>query len=162
VRVGGELGNRAEARLDLNILKVIVAHAACWILVLCGTGCTASMAKKTIRATGRFARASVVSGGNFAGAATSTAIGTGIDIAAGAAGAATRGAAAQLVTLIHPTTGVAQDLIWREGMNIYTARRALAIRSAPATFELIRGKKTLLATFDTILQPGDVVRWMKP
>ena len=116
------------------------------------------MTKHTIRATGRFARASVTSGGNFAGAATSAAIGTGIDIAAGAA---TRPKTTELITLMHPTTGVAQDLIWREGMNIYTARRALNIRSAPPTFELIRNNKTLTATYDTTLQPGDVIQWVK-
>jgi hypothetical protein len=159
VHAARKLANSAWARIDLNNLKVNVAHAACLMLVIFWTGCTASMAKHTIRATGRFARASVISGGNFAGAVTSTAIGTGINFAAGAA---TRNAGTQLVTLIHPATGAAQNLIWRSGMNIYTARRALAIRSAPPTFELVRGKKTLLATFDTILQPGDVVRWMKP
>ncbi len=133
-------------------------HAACLTLLLFWTGCTSSMAKHTIRATGRFARASVTSGGNFAGAATSTAIGTGIDIATGAV---THPKTTELITLVHPATGVAQDLIWREGMNIYTARRALDIRSAPANFELIRNNKTLTATFDTALQPGDMVRWIK-
>ena len=117
------------------------------------------MTKHTIRATGRFARASVTSGGNFAGAATSAAIGTGIDIAAGAV---TRPQTTELITLMHPTTGVAQDLIWREGMNIYTARRALYIRSAPSTFELIRNNKTLTAKFDTTLLPGDIVHFPKP
>ncbi len=133
-------------------------HAPCLTLLLFWTGCTSSMAKHTIRATGRFARASVTSGGNFAGAATSTAIGTGIDIASRAV---THPKTTELITLVHPATGVAQDLIWREGMNIYTARRALDIRSAPANFELIRNNKTLPATFDTALQPGDVVRWIK-
>ena len=133
-------------------------HAACLTLLLFWTGCTSSMAKHTIRATGRFARASVTSGGNFAGATTSTAIGTGIDIASGAV---THPKTTGLSTLGQSRTGVAQDLIWREGMNIYTARRALDIRSAPANFELIRNNKTLTATFDTALQPGDVVRWIK-
>ncbi len=73
------------------------------------------MAKHTIRATGRFARASVTSGGNFAGAATSTTIGTGIDIATGTV---THPKTTELITLVHPKTGVAQNLIWREGVNI--------------------------------------------
>lgn len=133
-------------------------HAVCLTLLLCWTGCTSSMAKHTIRATGRFARASVTSGGNFVGAATSTAIGTGIDIASETV---TRAAATEFITLIHPKTGVEQDLVWREGMNIYTARRALDIRSAPPTFELLRDNKTLTAKFDTALQPGDVIRWIK-
>ena len=65
--------------------------------------------------------------------------GTGIDIATGAV---THPKTTELITLVHPKTGVAQDLIWREGMNIYTARRALDIRSAPSTFKLIRNKKS--------------------
>ena len=134
-------------------------HAACLTLLLFWTGCTSSMAKHTIRATGRFARASVTSGGNFAGAATSTAIGTGIDIASRAV---THLKTTELITLVHPATGVAQDLIWREGMNIYTARRALDIRSAPANFELIRNNKTLTAKFDTALLPDDIVHFPKP
>ena len=133
-------------------------HAVCLTLLLCWTGCTPSMAKHTIRATGRFARASVTSGGNFVGAATSTAIGTGIDIAAGVV---THPKTTEFITLVHPKTGIEQDLIWRDGMNIYTARRALDIRSAPPTFELLRDNKTLTAKFDTALQPGDVIRWIK-
>ena len=117
------------------------------------------MAKHTIRATGRFASASITSGGNFAGAATSTAIGTGIDIVSGAAHGPT---GKNFVTIINPETGIQQDLLWREGMNIYTARRTLAIKAAPKTYELLRGKKTIAATFDTILKPDDVVRWAKP
>ncbi len=132
-------------------------HAACLALLLFWTGCTSSIAKHTIRATGRFARASVTSGGNFAGAATSTAIG--IDIAPGAVA---HPKTTELITLVHPKTGIAQDLIWREDMNIYTARRALDIRSAPPTFELIRNNKTLTAKFDTALQPGDIVYFPKP
>ena len=116
------------------------------------------MAKHTIRATGRFARASVTSGGNFVDAATSAAIGTGIDIAAAAV---THPKTTEFITLVHPKTGIEQDLIWRDGMNIYTARRALDIRSAPPTFELLRDNKTLTAKFDTALQPGDVIRWIK-
>ena len=134
-------------------------HAACLTLLLFWTGCTSSIAKHTIRATGRFARASVTSGGNFAGAATSTAIGTGIDIAAGAV---THPKTTEFITLVHPKTNVAQDLIWRKGMNIYTARRALNIHSAPPTFKLIRNNKTLIAKFDTALLPGDIVHFPKP
>ena len=147
------------AKSVLQYVKSNVISAACLTLVLCWTGCTSSMAKHTIRATGRFARASVTSGGNFAGAATSTAIGTGIDIATGAV---THPKTTELITLVHPKTGVAQDLIWREGMNIYTARRALDIRFAPSTFKLIRNNKTLTAKFDTALQPGDIVHFQKP
>ena len=129
------------------------------MLVLLGTGCTLPMAKHTIRATGRFASAGITSGGNFAGAATSTAIGTGIDIVSGAAHGPT---GRKFVTIINPKTGIQQDLLWREGMNIYTARRTLAIKAAPKTYELLRGKKTIAATFDTVLKPDDVVRWVKP
>ena len=90
---------------------------------------------------------------------TSTVIGTGIDIATGAV---THPKTTELITLVHPKTGVAQDLIWREGMNIYTARRALDIRFAPSTFKLIRNNKTLTAKFDTALQAGDIVHFQKP
>ncbi len=140
-------------------MKKNAAHVVCIILVLWGTGCTLSMAQHTIRATGRFASASITSGGNFAGAATSTALGTGVDIVSGA----THGhKGKKFVTIINPETGIQQDLLWREGMNIYTARRTLAIKAAPKTYELLRGKKTIAATFDTILKPDDVVRWAKP
>ena len=117
------------------------------------------MAKHTIRATGRFASASITSWGKFPRPARSTPIGTATDFVSGAAHGPT---GRKFVTIINPKTGIQQDLLWREGMNIYTARRTLAIKAAPKTYELLRGKKTIAATFDTILKPDDVVRWVKP
>ncbi|MBL67301.1 MAG: hypothetical protein CMO74_02430 [Verrucomicrobiales bacterium] len=143
----------------MHHVKNNAALFACILLAMMMAGCTSSMAKHTFRATGRFARASITSGGNFVGAAINTGIGTGIDIASAALTRAPAGG--KLVTVIHPVTGVAQDLLWREGMTIYTARRALNITEAPATFALTRGKKTMAAVFDAALRPGDVVRWME-
>lgn len=128
------------------------------MLLACATGCTLSMAEHTIRATGRFASAAITTGGDVVGAAASTAVGTGLDLVHQAA---THKVGGQLVTLINPQSGIRHDLIWRQGMNIYTARRTLAIPSAPPAYQILRAGKTIEATYDTVLKPGDVVRWIK-
>ncbi len=131
----------------------------CILLLACATGCTLSMAEHTIRATGRFASAAITSGGDVVGAAASTAVGTGLDLINQSS---THPVGGKLVTLVNPETGIRQDLIWREGMNIYTARRTLAITAAPPTYEITRDGRTLEAAYNTVLEPGDVVRWVAP
>ena len=117
-------------------------------------GCL-SVAQHSIKATGRFASAAITSGGNLTGAATSTAIGTAIDVAVGAA---TKPAAASVVTLIEVPTGIERVVPWKEGLTAYTARRDAALNTAPVAYEVLRGSKTLPAAVGTVLKPGDVLR----
>lgn len=63
-----------------------------------------------------------------------------------------------VVFLVNPDNQKRQQIPWKPGLTLYSARRSAGIGSAAeATIE--RAGKTLVGRTATALQPGDVVRW---
>ena len=105
------------------------------------SGC-ATVAKKTIQATGTVAETTL----EVAGKVTKTAVNTTFDVA----GAAFKKGA---VTVIDTGTGVSRKVPWEEGLRVSRLNSA-----SGRAVEIVRGAQKIKATTDTVLRAGDVVR----
>ena len=114
------------------------------ILICAVNGCT-TVGKKTIRATGRAAEATLKAGRQ----ATKKAATTTIDMAAAAF-------KKSVVTVIDSSTGASRKVPWEEGLRISK------IQTVGQAVEIVRDTQTIKATADAVLHAGDVIRIQSP
>ena len=64
-----------------------------------------------------------------------------------------------IITVLVPETGLQKVVPWREGMTVYTARRAAGLNRPPGPCKIERGDEQIDGTNKAILEPGDVLRF---
>ena len=109
--------------------------------LLCSVCGCATVAKKTIQATGAVAETTLKVGGKVTKRAATTVI----DVV----GTALKKG---VVTVIDSGTGVSRKIPWEEGL------RVSKIQTAGRAVQIMRGAKKIKGTADTALRAGDVVR----
>ena len=144
------MGHRARARFGLHYVTRIVCHGALGLLLF-AAGC------KTVV---RFATGTITSGGNPVAGAQNAAAGLAVDVVTNPGGEAAQ--ASQIITVLVPETGLQKVVPWREGMTVYTARRAAGLNRPPGPCKIERGDEQLDGTNKAILEPGDVLRFVSP
>ena len=92
--------------------------------------------------------------------AQNAAVGLAMDAVTDRGGTAT--AEPQIITVLVPETGLQKVLPWREGMTVYTARRAAGLNRPPGPCKIERGDEQLAGTNKALLEPGDVLRFVSP
>jgi len=105
----------------------------------------------------RFATGTITSGGNPVAGAQNAAVGLAVDAVTDTGGEATQ--ELQIITVLVPETGLQKVVPWREGMTVYTARRAAGLARPPGPCEIERGDELIGATPQAQLEPGDVLRF---
>ena len=126
----------------------IVCHGALGLLLF-AAGC------KTVV---RFATGTITSGGNPVAGAQNAVVGLAVDVVTNPGGEAAQ--APQIITVLVPETGLQKVVPWREGMTVYTARRAAGLNRPPGPCKIERGDEQLDGTPKAILKPGDVLRFL--
>ena len=144
------MGHCARARLGLHYVKRIVCHGALGLLLF-AAGC------KTVV---RFATGTITSGGNPVAGAQNAAVGLAVDVVTNPGDAAEQ--SPKIITVLVPETGLQKVVPWREGMTVYTARRAAGLNRPPGPCKIERGDEQILGTPQALLKPGDVLRFETP
>jgi hypothetical protein len=134
----------------LHYVTRIVCHGALGLLLF-AAGC------KTVV---RFATGTITSGGNPVAGAQNAAVGLAVDAVTDPGGEAAQ--APRIITVLVPETGLQKVLPWREGMTVYTARRAAGLNRPPGSCKIERGDEQISGTPKAILEPGDVLRFISP
>ena len=106
----------------------------------------------------RFATGTITSGGNPVAGAQNAVVGLAVDVVTNPGGEAAQ--APQIITVLVPETGLQKVVPWREGMTVYTARRAAGLNRPPGPCKIERGDEQLDGTPKAILKPGDVLRFL--
>ena len=130
------------------------------LALLAAAGCK-SAAGHTVNAVGRFAVGTLTSGGNPIAGAQSAALGTAIDVARDPKGEQFEGQRPKIVTVYSEKRGVQKVIQWKEGMTVYSARRAARLTGPVGECEIERGDETVKADFKSILERGDVLRFQR-
>jgi hypothetical protein len=108
----------------------------------------------------RFATGTITSGGNPVAGAQNAAVGLVVDAVTDPGGTAAQ--SPKIITVLVPETGLQKVLPWREGMTVYTARRAAGLNRPPGPCNIERGDKQIPGTGQALLEPGDVLRFETP
>ncbi len=130
------------------------------LALLAAAGCK-SAAGHTVNAVGRFAVGTLTSGGNPIAGAQSAALGTALDVARDPKGKQFEDQRPKIVTVYAENRGVQKIIPWKEGMTVYSARRAARLTGRVGVCEIERGDETVKANFKTVLERGDVLRFQK-
>jgi hypothetical protein len=134
----------------LHHVTRIVCHGVLGLLLF-AAGC------KTVV---RFATGTITSGGNPVAGAQNAAVGLVVDAVTDPGGTAAQ--SPKIITVLVPETGLQKVLPWREGMTVYTARRAAGLNRPPGPCNIERGDKQIPGTGQALLEPGDVLRFETP
>lgn len=141
----------------MHHVKRNAVHAALILLLLfAAAGC-----RTVAKATGRFALGTLTSGGNPIAGAQNAALGATLDIATDPKGELEANQQPQIITLYSEADGLQKILPWKKGITVYTARRTANLQPRPGPCTIERGDESLAGEAQTLLEPGDVLRFRK-
>ena len=89
-------------------------------------------------------------------------IGAAVDVATDPKGEIEANKIPQIVTVYAEAEGLQKVIPWKQGLTVYSASRLAKMKGAVGSCKIERGDETMAGNFQTVLEPGDVLRFGNP